>query len=356
MKSLKSLRREELRPGMILGQDIYNLGNHLIAAKGTVLTDNIITRLQYYSVLCAYVEDDVPKETAAEPEIHSWVVDTKEFQEFQKQYDSDLETFRNDLNDIVGKNAGGSIDHMYEGVQRLASAGTGLNVLEMMRNLRKYDDSTYTHAINVALICNIMARWLGFSEQEVELASMCGLMHDIGKLKIPSDIIKKPGSLTDEEYAIIKNHTIEGYRILSDRGIHQHICNSALMHHERCDGTGYPYKLHGSRIDHYAKLVAIADIYDAMTARRVYRGPMSPFDVIQIFEDEGLSRYDTRYIITFLQRVADSYMNAHVRLNDGREGRIIYINRQEIGKPTVQCGSMIVDLRREKGLKIAQML
>ncbi len=353
---MKSLRREELRPGMILGQDIYNLGNQLIAARGAVLTDNIITKLQYYSVLCVYVEEDVPAEAAVIPEVHSWVVDTKEFHEFQKQYDSDVEAFRNDLNDIVEKNVKGDIDHMYEGVQKLASAGNSLNVLEMMRNLRKYDDCTYTHAVNVALICNILARWLGFTEQEVELASMCGLLHDIGKLKMPSEIIKKPGPLTDEEYAIIKNHTIEGYRILSAKGIDQHICNSALMHHERCDGTGYPYGLNGNRIDHYAKLVAIADIYDAMTARRVYRGPLSPFEVIQIFEDEGLYRYDTQYIITFLQRVADSYMNAQVRLNDGREGTIIYINRQEIGRPTIQCGSMIVDLRREKGLKIAQML
>lgn len=98
------------------------------------------------------------------------------------------------------------------------------------------------------------------------------------------------------------------------------ICNAALMHHEKCDGSGYPFGLQAEQIDRYGKLVAVADIYDAMTSDRVYRSALPPFEVIRLFEDEGLYRYDVRYVMTFLQRVADTYLNEWVRLNDGREG------------------------------------
>ena len=354
---MKDLQREELRPGMILGANVYNFTGQLLIAQGTVLTDYMIAKLEYYGIRHVKVGDGGLSEVEKkQSEATKRIRESREFKEFQLHYDSGVDVFRDSLNDIVEKNAEVDVDQMYEDMQLLIAGGTGLNLFDMIQNLRQYDDSTYAHAVNVGMICNILAGWLDFPAEDIKTATMCGLLHDIGKVKIPSSIIKKPGKLTEEEFEVIKRHTIEGYQILREKKMDRAICNAALMHHEKCDGSGYPFGLQAEQIDRYGKLVAVADIYDAMTSDRVYRSALSPFEVIQLFEDEGLYRYDARYIMTFLQRVADTYLNEWVRLNDGREGQIVYINRQQIARPTVQCGDKLVDLGKEKDLKIEQML
>jgi HD-GYP domain-containing protein (c-di-GMP phosphodiesterase class II) len=128
------------------------------------------------------------------------------------------------------------------------------------------------------------------------------------------------------------------------------------MHHERFDGTGYPMGIFGDKIDKYARIVAIADVYDAMTACRVYRGPLCPFRVIEIFEAEGYERYDVHFLLTFLENVVNTYIQNHCRLSDGREGDIIFINKKKLSRPVVQCGKQYVDLAEETDLSIVELL
>jgi putative nucleotidyltransferase with HDIG domain len=218
--------------------------------------------------------------------------------------------------------------------------------------MRQYDDLTYAHCLNVSLISNVLAGWLHMSEEEQKLATICGLFHDIGKLTIPDSITKKPDKLTDEEYKIMKNHTVSGFRLLQNQDVDDHIKNAALMHHEKCDGSGYPMGLKGDQIDKYAKIVAIADVYDAMTAARVYRGPLCPFTVIEIFEKEGLQCYETEYILCFLENVVQTFINNRVRLTNGLIGDIVYINKHHLSKPMVKCGAQFVDLAMEKDVSI----
>jgi putative nucleotidyltransferase with HDIG domain len=222
--------------------------------------------------------------------------------------------------------------------------------------MRDYDDLTYAHCMNVALICHVFAGWMHFSPEDVEIATLSGMFHDIGKLAIPDHIIKKPDKLTDEEYSIIKQHTIEGYQILQNQDIDEHVKNAALMHHERCDGSGYPFGLTGNKIDKFAKLVSIADVYDAMTAARVYRGPLCPFSVIEIFEKEGLQRYESEYILCFLENVVMTYINNRVRLSNGLVGDIVFINRQQFSRPMVKCGDEFFDLSKDKSLSIVEIV
>ena len=123
--------------------------------------------------------------------------------------------------------------------------------------------------------------------------------------------------------------------------------NAALMHHERCDGKGYPLGLPAEKIDMYAKIVSIADVYDAMTAARVYRGPLCPFKVIEIFEHEGLQKYDTKFIMTFLENVVNTYISNTVRLSDGREGTVFFINKQKLSRPILKTQNGYIDLSKE---------
>jgi HD-GYP domain-containing protein (c-di-GMP phosphodiesterase class II) len=128
------------------------------------------------------------------------------------------------------------------------------------------------------------------------------------------------------------------------------------MHHERCDGTGYPYGLTADRIDTYGKMVAIADVYDAMTSARIYRGPLCPFIAISVFENEGLQKYDARFILTFLQNIVNTYLLHRVRLSNGIEGDIVFINRDHLSKPTVKCGNKYIDLSQHPEIYVEAMI
>ena len=128
-------------------------------------------------------------------------------------------------------------------------------------------------------------------------------------MKIPEEIIKKPGILTEEEYTEIKNHPRRGYNLLKPMKLDERIKKVALMHHERCDGSGYPDGLWGDQIDEFAKIVAIADVYDALTSAMVYRGALCPFEVINmVVEQDGDKRFDPKYLHPFLEGVVKSFI------------------------------------------------
>ena len=128
------------------------------------------------------------------------------------------------------------------------------------------------------------------------------------------------------------------------------------MHHEKCDGTGYPLGLKGTKIDYFSRLVAIADVYDATTSARVYRGPLCPFKVIELFEQEGFEKYDTHMIIVFLENIVNTYMNNQVRLSNGKIGEIVFINKMHLAFPMVKCGDEFIDLSIDKDIHIEAII
>ena len=277
--------------------------------------------------------------------------------EFKAKFESELPKFKILLDGAASEKRPVNLDSLFDFVAELLKSDNGyLNVFDMLHNMRQYDDLTYVHSINVALICNVFSRWLHMSEEETRLATLCGMLHDIGKISIPENIIKKPSKLSESEFTVVKKHTLEGYNSLKKYPIPECIKTAALMHHERCDGSGYPFGLKSNKIEAYAKMVAIADVYDAMTSARVYRGPMCPFKVVEIFESEGLQKYDTRFIMTFLENIVNTYMLHRVRLNDGRTGDVVFINRAALSKPTIKSGNDFIDLYASPDLYIEAII
>ena len=382
---MKRVRVSELVPGLSTAEDVYSFNNQLVVEKNTKLTDELITRLEYYSVLSIRVnEDEIPARTESNEQtvtnvdlagLYSGVDSTsqaasfsetppnltysqrvkatKQFMEFQKSFVTNTEALEGHLHDIIANN---SINPgvMLQSVSSLISHGTtSIGMFDMLHNMRSYDDLTYVHSMSVSLICNIFGRWLGYSEGDIQVLTLAGLLHDIGKITIPEKIIKKPSKLTNDEYKQVKQHTVEGYKILKNLPLDSRIKDAALLHHERCDGTGYPLSVTGERISEFAKIVAIADVYDAMTAARVYRGPMCPFKVIAIFEDEGLQKYDSHLILTFLENIGQTYLNNRVMLNDGRQGDIVLIHRDAVSRPLIKLtDGNFVDLEKENRNKL----
>ncbi len=362
---MKRLSTMQLLPGMIVAQDVFSFDRQLVMAKDTVLTDRLITKLDLYGILTLFVEDTLiedeiplsPDEGDAGPSYSQRIQSSPVFKKFKADYELNVDVFKNALNNVVERNISLDVDTLLQRTLDMIAAGKGqIGILDMLQNMREYDDSTFTHCMNVGLISNVLATWLKLSPEEIEMATACGLFHDIGKLTIPHAIITKPGKLDSHEYAQIKKHPISGYQLLQAQEVDDHIRNAALMHHERSDGCGYPMRLSGTQIDPYARLVAIADVYDAMTASRVYRGPLCPFHVIEIFEQEGFEKYDVEYLLVFLENVVQTYIRNRCRLSDGREAEILFINKEKLSRPMVRCGEQYINLADCPDLSIVEIL
>ncbi len=357
---MKRIATYQLVPGMKVAEDVYNFNKQLVLPKNTILTDDIITRLDFYSVISIYIDDENSENPSeAGPDFGDFTFSysrrlqaTPQFQAFKKEYESQVEDFHGTLNDVIKKNTKLDSEALLRGVLTLLNTSGHICLFDMLHNMRQYSDSTYTHCMNVALICNTFAGWMQFPEEDTELVTLCGLLHDIGKMMVPLQILNKPGKLTEEEFHIIKQHPVNGYRTLISRHVNPIICNAALLHHEKCDGSGYPYGLSGNRLDRFTKMVTIADIYDAMTSARIYRGPLCPFKVVDILQEEGFQKYDAQYLLTFLSHIVNTYLTYRVRLSNGMEGEVIYINRQKLGRPTIKCNGEYIDLSLQPDLEI----
>ena len=358
---MSTVNTSVLVPGMVLSSDVYNYNDQLILPEGLVLTDKAITKLTFYSINSVRIKDESLKTPPhIDIEVGSYsqrLRKSQEFIQFKQDFEETVLNMQVMISDFVEKNAPLKIESLLENALLLLHPHDGeINFFDMVHNMRQYDDLTYAHSLNVGLICNVFAGWLGMSKEDAKLALECGILHDIGKLKIPETIIKKPQKLTETEYEIIKTHPIEGFKILQRDNINDHIKNAALMHHERCDGSGYPLGLKSERIDKYAKIVCIADVYEAMTSARIYRGSLCPFQVIAMFESEGLQKYDTLMIMTFLENIVNTYMLNRVRLNNGMEGDIIFINKQSLSRPMIKCGNKYIDLTQQPELSIESLI
>lgn len=355
---MKKVFTADIVPGMISARDIYNAHNLLVVQEGAELDGRAMAKLLVHGIGSVMVVDDEGPVRPAqkEPSYYQKVRASKEFKEFKERYDKETVAFTDELTQIVEK--GKKIDeekllNFTYSIMGDKEAGVGL--IDTLQNLREYDDATYVHSVNVAILCAIFSSWLKLSEKETRTAIMCGLLHDVGKVMVPEEIMQKPEKLNDLEFVRLKTHPTDGARVLKLKGMDPHIVNAALQHHERCDGSGYPQGLSRKQIDPYAKMVAIADVYEAMTASRVYRAPICPFTVIEQFEEEGMEKFEVELLLPFLEHIGGTYIQNRVRLSNGMEGNIVFLN-EKLSRPTVQCGNKFVDLMKHKELRIDKMI
>jgi HD-GYP domain-containing protein (c-di-GMP phosphodiesterase class II) len=352
------IRTDQAVSGMTVANDIYTSNDQLIIPKGTVLDERMITRLRFYNIYGLLISkreaeiEDIKEESYIE-----MVRNTQEFKKFNRTYIDTVNNVEDNFTNVISGTGEFEINALLADTDRILKEGrNGAHILEMLHGIRNYDDMTYVHSLNVSLICNVFAAWLKFSPEETRILTLAGLLHDIGKLLIPKEIIAKDGKLTEEEFKVVKTHSLKGYQALKDQPIDIRVKYAALMHHERCDGTGYPNGFVADQIDDFAKIIAIADVYDAMTSNRRYRDAICPFDVVEEFERDGFLKYDPGYLMTFMERIVQSYMHNIVRLNDGREGEVIMINKFALSRPVIRIGTGFVDLSKEHKLMIAAII
>lgn len=364
---------------MIVADDVYTSDDKLVIPEGTVLTEDIIDSLKEYGVFAIRIKvDDDGNNAAAENEkvtlagdealneqrqeiknsaeqehesFLKQVKESKEFEVFHSAFVDSVDNLKNVFSKVVMHNEQIDGESILSDVENVVSKGrNSIHILDMLQCMRGYDDVTYVHSVNVALLSNMIGRivYPDISDEELKVLTLAGLLHDIGKMMVPDNIIQKKGRLTLPEYNLVKTHVLFGNNILKGiDNLDPRIAEVAMRHHERCDGTGYPggYKI--EQIEPFARIVAIADTYDAMTSDRAYRAAICPFDVIEMFEREGIVKYDVEFLLPFLEKAVQAYMNTNVRLSTNQIGKVIMINKNEFSKPVVQVGDEFYDLSKE---------
>ena len=346
----------EASEGMVLARDVYSPEGRLIVQQGASLSLDLINSIADNHILEIMVYDEM-ESVVHEQTYFDKLQATPEFQKFSAEYNNTVSNVKSNLNDIVSRNKEINPDELISDTASiLADSRSNLQVFDMLHSLRKNDDLTYVHCINVALIATIIARWINLTEEDIKVLTVAAILHDIGKLMIPEKILLKPGKLTDEEFQTIKTHVNLGFNLLKEQQIDSRIKEACLLHHEKCDGSGYPFNLKGDKIPLLTKIITIADVYDAMTAARVYRGSMCPFDVIKIMEDDAFSKYDPNILIPFLNNVVSSYLHTNVRLSDGRIGEVVLINSNRLSRPSIMCEGEFIDLSKRPDLTIKAIL
>lgn len=351
--------------GDIVSEDIYTPDGNILVKKDTVLDYSIISNISGNHILEIKVYDRECEQSFEDSEIENnenekyfdKIRKSAQYKQFKKTYDENIIDIKDGLNEVVANNAPIDTDMLIEGTQQILSENkNSLQIFDMLHSMRQFDDLTYVHCVNVALIASIIGKWLGYGEDDIKVLIISGILHDIGKLMIPNEILTKPGKLSSDEFKIMKQHVNLGYEKLKNQNIDMRVKEACLLHHEKCDGTGYPFGLKSKDIPAVAKIIAVADVYDAMTAARVYRGALCPFEVIKIMYNDAFTKFDPAYILPFLKNVASSYIHNDVRLSDGRKGKVILINDNALHLPVVQCGDEFVDLSRSHGLSVSAII
>ena len=252
---MKKITLEQLKPGMVTAEDIYAMnGQQLLVPKGTTLTELKLQLLHVFSIRSVRIDDEIPDsaENAGDTYFGSHVPDfisklpdkvrearTQEIKEYKEAYSEGLNYFQVAVNNLVEKNTDLNVDTILnQTVSLLDTKGRYSSILEMLIYMKEYDSSIYAHCINTSLLCNMLAHWLDYSEEDCHLAAACGLFHDVGQLTVPDEIVQKPGPLTPQEREIINTHPEKGYELLKEFGVNETVRLSALMHHEKCDGSG----------------------------------------------------------------------------------------------------------------------
>lgn len=337
--------------GEILAQDVLNKEGVILVAKDTQINEFIKNKLLELGQTEVCIYAPLSKDGQDRTDICQIV---------RENYHAALKDLKNIIENLSADKAVnyGDIRHISEIIY--AQNNESENIVKFLNEVKEYDDYTYTHSLNTAFYSMLICKWMKMTEDEVKLAIQAGLLHDIGKMDVPKEILNKNGILTRDEFEIIKKHTSYGYdRVNSFKdssNISDNVRKAVLLHHERIDGTGYPFKIASDEISFFARIISVADVFDAMTSDRIYKKRSSPFEVFEMFKTVGVSMFDADMVNIFVKNIAAYYTDVDVLLNDGRTGRVVYIPPQDVARPVVKIDSDYLDLSKEDGIKLLRVI
>ncbi len=344
MKACCGISVMELKPGQILAADVV-AGNQVLLNEGAVLTEDKIKQLQEWK--------DVERVSVFVGENGDSVKLPEVSREMLEQYNETVTSVRHAFESARAFKTVPVDDLISVARTMMGSLISHYAVLQAMKLQERVGEYTFQHSVNVGILAGIIGKWLKYDEASLGQVVLSGVLHDIGKAQIPPEILNKPGKLTRDEFLVMKKHTVYGYDMLKGAdSISEEIRLAVLQHHERLDGSGYPFSLRQDKINKLSKIISVADTYDAMTSNRVYQAKRTPFAAVEVLEQEMFIRMDANVCLTLLHHLKESLVGNHVVLCDGRSAKIIHIGRQGADDLIVQTndGEFINIGLRQHGL------
>lgn len=332
--------------GNMLKNDVVNTFGVTVLPAGTVILEEHLVVLENHRIDTLSVFPDIVEEIKKKEIMspHTAVKDV--VAQSRKLFDSFQETGIVPLNELQ--------EQVIPAVQEVVNHP---NIFELFEAVKAQGEYTYQHNIGVGVISTLIGKWLELSEEELKALTLAGTLHDIGKLRIPPELLNKPGKLTEEEFEVVKKHAVYGYEILKKtKGISYRTALVALQHHEREDGGGYPLGLVSDKIDLFGKIVAVADIFHAMSSKRPYHDALPFYEVVREMKEGFFGKLDPKIVSVFLDNIITKMIGQKVVLTDDRIGEIVFINPHEEEAPLIKVDEEFIDLSSRRGLQIKQII
>lgn len=334
----------KLQVGMILGENIYR-GDQIVISEDVILSSkhiNMIGMLREGNVKVKFTKD-VEKPNFKIDLAERYKISVKKFRNICYSTAIGHKVIYEDVKELV--------DPLIEEVNNNPQLATRIWQIE------KADFYTFEHSVKVCMLTVLLSKWLNKSGDYISDIGKAGLLHDIGKCNIPNEILNKPDKLTDDEFSVMKTHSSLGYILLSiTKELSRDVLKGILHHHEKCDGTGYPSKLTGDEIHEYAKLIAIVDVFDAMTSNRVYRQKMNPFKVLEIIENGDDGALDIDMSDVFVRNIIQFYIGSKVILDSGNIAEIVDVNVNSPSRPVIKIENQLIDLSCNSDINIEELI
>jgi putative nucleotidyltransferase with HDIG domain len=334
---MRLIKLDGCKTGTRLGKSIYQENGRVLLTKGTYLTDSLIRKLMNFNVFTVYVEDEMSEgieivdSIPEELRVEAMNVITEGLDDI-----AGLNPHRSKLGQMAKSGrAVRSLQKIYKDI--LGSLTENRTALNLLATTKVYENHVYTHSLNVSIYACQLAIENGLPLKNIEEIGLGAMLHDLGKIYIPKEILNKPGKLTEEEYEQMKSHCELGFDHL--KKIHElplTVAHCALQHHERMDGKGYPRGLKSSEIHKYAKILSVADVFDAVTSHREYRSAMLPHQGLEILYSGSGTQFDSQQIQLFKNCIAIYPPGLTVKLNDGRTGIVSKYNFHAVGRPEIR--------------------
>lgn len=304
-----------LRDGMIVAKTLFGKNGECLLTRGAVLEAAYIPRIRNLGFNGIYIDDDISRDIE--------IVDVIN-EDLRMGTVKSIKLLYSNMekgSKSMSRNVQGLTQLVHEMIDAITS---NRNLLINMFDLKVFDDYTYYHCVNVGVISLIMGTYLGMGRKELYNLALAAILHDIGKVFIPINILNKPGILTPVEMKTMQSHSQKGYEFIKNNAdVPASVYVGVLQHHEKYDGSGYPLGFHKDEIGLFGRIISIADVYDALTSNRPYRKALVPSEAVEYIMGSGGSLFDPDMAKTFVSLVAPYPEGTLVRLSDHRTAIVI---------------------------------
>jgi HD-GYP domain-containing protein (c-di-GMP phosphodiesterase class II) len=342
----------QLKAGDQIIENVLTKKGNLLFEKGRFVTPREIEILLAFFVAYVLVEAEVAEDSVQNNNQDSNQIEAP----FFEKYNSMVKLLRKVFYDARNGQTPPVLE-IRTHLEALLQYIDQYNILTFTPKGVRADEHLLHHSIMVSLTSYQLAKWHNFQQKDWIPIALSGLLHDIGNVKIDNALYEKSSKLTPAEVEEVRKHTVLGYQIIKNMpAINEGVKLSTLQHHEREDGSGYPLSLKGDKIHIYSKILAIADIFHAMTNERAYRKVKSPYLVLDDLLKESFGKLDPSLVQTFINRVTSLQNGTLVRLSDNRLGEIVFSDRSYPTRPWISINGAIVNLMVERSLFIKEVI